>query len=187
MKLAQYEVEVNCARKKDGRQLAAQKILKQMHPHVQTWGGILRLYGSRVAESYLKMDVNDDNNKNSDNDESTVQKEQTNKRVIEPNKDLLEKLKEEMRKLRKTSKSVGKIELNLSNNTKTKDSIMTIKPLVLPIEQNDNKQLIEFNTNATTTADVYDTDIIKFSDSYDSNPTITQMMSDSGMKMDFFS
>ena len=28
MKLAQYEVEVNCTRKKEGRQLAAQKILK---------------------------------------------------------------------------------------------------------------------------------------------------------------
>jgi hypothetical protein len=178
MKLAQYEVEVNCARKKDGRQLAAQKILKQMHPHVQTWGGILRLYGSRVAESYLKMDGNDDN-KNSDNDESTVQKEQTTKRVIEPNGDLLEKLKEEMRKLRKTSKSIGKIELNLSTSGKTQDSIMTIKPLVLPNEQSDNK-LIE-----STTYELNDSDVIKFSDSYESNPTITQMMSDTGMKMDF--
>jgi hypothetical protein len=28
MKLAQYDVEVNCTRKKEGRQLAAQKILK---------------------------------------------------------------------------------------------------------------------------------------------------------------
>ena len=28
MKLAQYEVEVNCTKKKEGRQLAAQKILK---------------------------------------------------------------------------------------------------------------------------------------------------------------
>ena len=28
MKLAQYDVEVNCAKKKEGRQLAAQKILK---------------------------------------------------------------------------------------------------------------------------------------------------------------
>jgi hypothetical protein len=28
MKLAQYDVEVNCTKKKEGRQLAAQKILK---------------------------------------------------------------------------------------------------------------------------------------------------------------
>ena len=27
-----------------------------MHPHIQTWGSMLRLYGSRMEESYLKPD-----------------------------------------------------------------------------------------------------------------------------------
>ena len=26
-----------------------------MHPHIQTWGSMLRLYGSKMAESYLKV------------------------------------------------------------------------------------------------------------------------------------
>ena len=29
--------------------------VKQMHPHIETWGSILRLYGSKMAESYLKV------------------------------------------------------------------------------------------------------------------------------------
>ena len=52
MKLAQYEVEVNCTKKKEGRQLAAQKILKEMHPHIQTWGSMLRLYDSKLLETF---------------------------------------------------------------------------------------------------------------------------------------
>jgi microprocessor complex subunit DGCR8 len=60
MKLAQYEVEVNCTKKKEGRQLAAQKILKEMHPHIQTWGSMLRLYDSKLLESFKSEEqVND--------------------------------------------------------------------------------------------------------------------------------
>jgi hypothetical protein len=32
-----------------------------MHPHIQTWGSMLRLYGSQMPESYLKMENNNEN------------------------------------------------------------------------------------------------------------------------------
>jgi microprocessor complex subunit DGCR8 len=73
-----------------------------MHPHVQTWGSILRLYGSRVAESYLKNETENDKNDENSGDEASKEKlavEQSQK--AKPNKELLEKLKEEMRKIKK--------------------------------------------------------------------------------------
>ena len=41
------EVTVICKNKKDGKQLAAQKLLQQLHPHITSWGSLLRLYGNR--------------------------------------------------------------------------------------------------------------------------------------------
>ena len=38
-------VQANCENKREGRQLAAQYMLAKLHPHIQRWGGILRLYG----------------------------------------------------------------------------------------------------------------------------------------------
>ena len=43
MKLAQYEVEVNCAKKKEGRQLAAQKMLKVKAKNINSNRKKLRL------------------------------------------------------------------------------------------------------------------------------------------------
>ena len=131
MKLAQYEVEVNCTKKKEGRQLAAQKILKLMHSHIETWGSMLRLYGSRMAESFLKMENQNDTNKEGDEASDAKQtggsssqsehveakkssapsanaatsNEKITNQKAKPNKELLEKLKEEMLKLRKTTAS----------------------------------------------------------------------------------
>ena len=41
------EVSVICKNKKDGKQLAAQKLLQQLHPHITSWGSLLRMYGNR--------------------------------------------------------------------------------------------------------------------------------------------
>ena len=41
------EVVVICKNKKDGKQLAAQKLLHQLHPHINSWGSLLRMYGNR--------------------------------------------------------------------------------------------------------------------------------------------
>ena len=75
-----------------------------MHPHVQTWGSILLLYGSRVAESYLKNENENEKNDNSGDEAKTKEAEQLQQKA-KPNKELLEKLKEEMRKIKKVSLS----------------------------------------------------------------------------------
>ena len=45
------EVAVICKNKKDGKQLAAQKLLQQLHPHITSWGSLLRMYGNRSVIS----------------------------------------------------------------------------------------------------------------------------------------
>ncbi len=72
-----------------------------MHPHVQTWGSILRLYGSRVAESYLKNETGNEKNEENSGDETKPNQQPQLEQKAKPNKELLEKLKEEMRKIRK--------------------------------------------------------------------------------------
>lgn len=47
MKVNKREVSVICKNKKDGKQLAAQKLLQQLHPHITSWGSLLRMYGNR--------------------------------------------------------------------------------------------------------------------------------------------
>lgn len=144
MKLAQYEVEVNCTKKKEGRQLAAQKILKVnikreyfvivvncvtliilsafqlMHPHIQTWGSILRLYGSRMDETTARNENEPTSGANgSENNEGSLKNVDDaklnvsnangtqNSQKIKPNNELLEKLKEEMRKLRQRTSAAA--------------------------------------------------------------------------------
>ena len=41
------KVAVICKNKKDGKQLAAAKLLQQLHPHINNWGSLLRMYGNR--------------------------------------------------------------------------------------------------------------------------------------------
>ena len=43
-------VSVICKNKKDGKQLAAQKLLQQLHPHITSWGSLLRMYGNRYGD-----------------------------------------------------------------------------------------------------------------------------------------
>ena len=49
MQVSKREVSVICKNKKDGKQLAAQKLLQQLHPHITSWGSLLRMYGNRCA------------------------------------------------------------------------------------------------------------------------------------------
>jgi hypothetical protein len=101
-----------------------------MHPLIQTWGSILRLYGSRMDVSFGKSGENDSKasgdcgeGKSTSADgqatcpmtagaSATAQQKTATataaaSQKAKPNKELLEKLKEEMRKLRKiqTAKS----------------------------------------------------------------------------------
>lgn len=139
MKLAQYDVEVNCTKKKEGRQLASQKILQQMHPHLTTWGSILRLYCTQMAEALLNNDLksndselvdrNNGNTNNSSNDKSKANNQNELIQKAKPNKELLEKLKEEMRKIKKSNNT----DSNQATDPKdvVKDTLLTIPPLKL--------------------------------------------------------
>ena len=51
MKVDKKEVSVICKNKKDGKQLAAQKLLQQLHLHITSWGSLLRMYGNRLVIS----------------------------------------------------------------------------------------------------------------------------------------
>ena len=144
MKIAQYEVEVNCSKKKEGRQLAAQRILKQMHPHIQTWGSILRLYSSNQEDALLlKCEKDEKENEGSKNDDNACQKSK-------PNHELLDRLKEEMRKLKRKT-------LN-TEQTKNMDTLLTIPPLLLNECNKNDKETEKSEPEANKNED----DVIKF-------------------------
>lgn len=97
MTCGKHSVRGWCKNKRVGKQLASQKILQMLHPHVKNWGSLLRMYGR-------------ENNK-------MVKKENSDKSVIElqqyakknkPNLHILNKLQEEMSKLAKEREETRK-------------------------------------------------------------------------------
>lgn len=101
-----------------------------MHPHIQTWGSMLRLYGSKLEESFLKMENErtEDSNEKEEDKQSTTESLTNKHQKAKPNLELLEKLKEEMRKLKKnTPTGQG----NLVGDENQKDTLLTIPPLLL--------------------------------------------------------
>jgi microprocessor complex subunit DGCR8 len=42
------QVSVICKNKRDGKQMAAQKLLQLLHPNVKSWGSLVRMYGSKA-------------------------------------------------------------------------------------------------------------------------------------------
>ena len=101
MRVGKHEATVICRNKKDGKQRAAQAILQLLHPHIQSWGSLLRLYGSRSVKSF----------KEKKQLEQEITLLQGKAAVNQPNHAILEKLREEMRKLseqREAVKPIGK-------------------------------------------------------------------------------
>ena len=49
------QVAVICKNKKDGKQLAAAKLLQQLHPHINNWGSLLRMYGNRLVAAGFEI------------------------------------------------------------------------------------------------------------------------------------
>jgi len=102
MRVHQKEVSVVCKTKRDGKQLAAQKLLQQLHPQIESWGALLRLYGSRaMLEAKSKREK-----------EAEVTKLQSRTRTRPfPSLAILDKLQSEMRILndiRKAAVPLGK-------------------------------------------------------------------------------
>lgn len=83
-----HTAKVPCKNKRIGKQLASQHILKSLHPHLEKWGALMRIYCDRPTGSIkkYKKDDNDTANEKAGSDSSA-------------NTNLLERLKSEMRKL----------------------------------------------------------------------------------------
>ncbi|XP_071338224.1 microprocessor complex subunit DGCR8 [Trachinotus anak] len=88
MTCGKHTVRGWCKNKRVGKQLASQKILQMLHPHVKNWGSLLRMYG-RESNKMVKKESND---------KSVIELQQYAKKN-KPNLHILNKLQEEMKKL----------------------------------------------------------------------------------------
>ncbi|XP_078106165.1 microprocessor complex subunit DGCR8 [Sander vitreus] len=88
MTCGKHTVRGWCKNKRVGKQLASQKILQMLHPHVKNWGSLLRMYG-RDSNKMVKKESSD---------KSVIELQQYAKKN-KPNLHILNKLQEEMRKL----------------------------------------------------------------------------------------
>nr|CAG4644734.1 EOG090X04U5 [Leptodora kindtii] len=101
MTVGKHTVQVPCKNKRDGKQRAAQAILQALHPHVSSWGSLLRLYGSHSLKSV----------KEKKQEEQQITLLQSKAAVNAPNYAILDKLRAEMVKLkmiREAMEPIGK-------------------------------------------------------------------------------
>lgn len=89
MTVGKHTVNVTCKNKRDGKHRASQAILQILHPHIKTWGSLLRLYGNHSVKSFKE--------KKQEEQEITVL--QSKAAINQPNYAILDKLKLEMTKL----------------------------------------------------------------------------------------
>ncbi|KAF6723546.1 Microprocessor complex subunit DGCR8 [Oryzias melastigma] len=88
MTCGKHTVRGWCKNKRVGKQLASQKILQMLHPHVKNWGSLLRMYGRESSKMVKKEN----------SDKSVIELQQYAKKN-KPNLHILNKLQEEMMKL----------------------------------------------------------------------------------------
>lgn len=46
-----FQVSVICNNKRDGKQMASQKMLQMLHPNIKSWGSLVRMYGSKAISA----------------------------------------------------------------------------------------------------------------------------------------
>lgn len=103
MTVGKHTASVACKNKRDGKQKASQVILGLLHPHIDNWGSLLRLYGNRSIK----------NAKEKKQEEQEITQLQSKAAVNQPNFAILNKLKQEMlkirdqRKLKETNEMLG--------------------------------------------------------------------------------
>ncbi|CAH0758874.1 unnamed protein product [Diatraea saccharalis] len=90
MKVGKHTATVICKNKKTAKQRASQAILQALHPHVRSWGSLLRLYGSRSVKSSKEKKL----------EEQQITLLQDRARHNQPNQAVLDKLRRDMRRLR---------------------------------------------------------------------------------------
>ncbi|XP_055374261.1 microprocessor complex subunit DGCR8 [Condylostylus longicornis] len=96
MTVGKHSATVNCKNKKEGKQLASQAILQMLHPHLKTWGSLLRLYGNNSVKSF----------KEKKQEEQEITALQSKAAINQPNYAILNKLKKEMTKLAESQKAM---------------------------------------------------------------------------------
>ncbi|KAH8383351.1 hypothetical protein KR009_008067, partial [Drosophila setifemur] len=96
MTVGKHIAKVVCRNKREGKQLASQAILQILHPHIQTWGSLLRLYGNNSIKTFKEKKL----------EEQEITVLQSKAALNQPNHAILEKLKTEMLKLCAKQESV---------------------------------------------------------------------------------
>ncbi|XP_062122954.1 microprocessor complex subunit DGCR8 [Drosophila sulfurigaster albostrigata] len=96
MTVGKHSAKVVCKNKREGKQLASQAILQILHPHIQTWGSLLRLYGNNSIKTFKEKKL----------EEQEITVLQSKAAVNQPNYAILDKLKCEMLKLSAKQESV---------------------------------------------------------------------------------
>lgn len=90
MKVGEHVATVICRNKREGKQRAAQAILQLLHPQINNWGSLLRLYGRGSCKTP----------KEKKEEEQRITELQNTASTNRPNYAILNKLREEMLKLR---------------------------------------------------------------------------------------
>jgi len=85
-----HEATGPCKNKRIGKQLASQQILKKLHPHLEKWGALVRIYCDRPAGAIKKY---------KQDDSDYISEKEVRRGSTQQNNSLLERLKDEMRKL----------------------------------------------------------------------------------------
>lgn len=99
MMVGKHSASVVCKNKRDGKQRASQAILQALHPHITSWGSLLRLYGKGSCKTL----------KEKKEEEQRITELQSKACANRPNISILNKLKEEMEKLRDKRESIRPI------------------------------------------------------------------------------
>ena len=102
MTVGKHTVQVACKNKRDGKQRAAQGILQALHPHIWSWGSLLRLYGSHSLKTV----------KEKKQEEQQITLLQSKGAVNAPNYAILDKLRTEMTKLKEIRVSVHQFHIS---------------------------------------------------------------------------
>ncbi|RWS26558.1 uncharacterized protein B4U80_09098 [Leptotrombidium deliense] len=106
MRVGQKTATVMCRNKREGKQRAAQAILQQLHPQINSWGSLLRLYGRGSCKTP----------KEKKEEEQKITELQNTASANRPNYAILKKLKEEMLKLRKPTQEMNTT-MQIMNNS----------------------------------------------------------------------
>lgn len=100
MSVGKHTASVICRNKKDGKQKASQAILQGLHPHINSWGSLLRLYGKGSCKTL----------KEKKEEEQRITELQSKASANKPNLCILNKLKEEMTKLKQRREAMKPID-----------------------------------------------------------------------------